>query len=197
MSSTAGKRRPIIGSGTRKRGAVCGLVVVGALIVLGCGSSDEETTAAAENAGVEVEAASDEATSGTKEPAPEEQAKKPKPKKGKAIKTSSSPFGDVLFDENERAIYIFDKEQTSESECYGECAVEWPPVLTKGEPQADGPVKSGKLGTTRRDDGALQVTYAGQPLYYYQDDPDGVVGCHNVPGFGGLWLAIDAAGDPV
>jgi predicted lipoprotein with Yx(FWY)xxD motif len=162
-----------------------------ALIAAGCGSDDssKETT---------TEAAAAETT--TPEPEPAEPASEPKPKpkpKGTALTTAGSQFGDVLFDEDQRAIYIFDKEQSSESECYGDCAVEWPPVLTKGDPQAEGAVKSGKLGTTKRDDGKLQVTYEGQPLYYYHDDPDGVVGCHTVPGFGGLWLAIDASGAAV
>jgi predicted lipoprotein with Yx(FWY)xxD motif len=162
-----------------------------ALIAAGCGSDDssEETT---------PEAAAAETATPEPEPEPAEPASKPKPKpKGTALTTAGSQFGDVLFDEDQRAIYIFDKEQSSESECYGDCAVEWPPVLTKGDPQAEGAVKSGKLGTTKRDDGKLLVTYEGQPLYYYHDDPDGVVGCHNVPGFGGLWLAIDASGAAV
>jgi predicted lipoprotein with Yx(FWY)xxD motif len=128
------------------------------------------------------------------------QAEKPKPKperKGVTITLAGSQFGAVLFDGDSRAIYLFDKEQSSDSECYGDCAAEWPPVLTKGDPQAKGGVSGGKLGTTKRDDGTTQVTYDGQPLYYYHDDPEGVVACHNVPGFGGLWLALDASGNPV
>jgi predicted lipoprotein with Yx(FWY)xxD motif len=129
-----------------------------------------------------------------------QQAQKPKPKpekKGVTITLAGSQFGEVLFDGDARAIYMFDKEKGSESECYGDCAVEWPPVLAKGDPQAKGGVSGGKLGTTKRDDGTTQVTYNGRPLYYYQDDPEGVVLCHNVPGFGGLWLALDASGNPV
>jgi predicted lipoprotein with Yx(FWY)xxD motif len=118
-------------------------------------------------------------------------------KPGIEITTADSQFGQALFDSDQRAIYYFDKEQTEMSECYGDCAVAWPPVLTEGEPQAGGEADAKLLGTTERDDGSLQVTYAGRPLYYYVDDPVGQIACHNVSEFGGLWLAVQPNGDPV
>jgi predicted lipoprotein with Yx(FWY)xxD motif len=114
--------------------------------------------------------------------------------KGITIATGDSQFGEILFDGDQRAIYLFDKESTAESECYGACAEAWPPVLTEGEPQAADAVESGLLGTTGRDDGTTQVTYDGQPLYYYVDDPPGEVLCHKVEEFGGLWLVLGADG---
>jgi predicted lipoprotein with Yx(FWY)xxD motif len=52
-------------------------------------------------------------------------------------------------------------------------------------------VRASLLGTTRRRDGRLQVTYAGRPLYYYvRDIRPGQVTCQNVFGFGGLWLVM-------
>jgi predicted lipoprotein with Yx(FWY)xxD motif len=125
-----------------------------------------------------------------------QQQKPEKERKGTTIKLADSQFGPVLWDGDEQAIYSFDKETTKRSECYGQCAVEWPPVLTKGEPQAKGGVSQGKLGTTKRRDGSTQVTYNGHPLYYYFDEAQGELRCHNVPGFGGLWLALDQAGNP-
>jgi predicted lipoprotein with Yx(FWY)xxD motif len=113
---------------------------------------------------------------------------------GITIKTGDSQFGEILFDAERRAIYVFDKESTAESECYGACADAWPPVLTDGDPKAAGAVEGGLLGTTERDDGTTQVTYDGQPLYYYVDDPVGEVLCHNVEEFGGLWLVLGADG---
>jgi predicted lipoprotein with Yx(FWY)xxD motif len=118
-------------------------------------------------------------------------------KPGIEITTADSQFGDALFDADQRAIYYFDKEQTSASECYGDCAVAWPPVLTEGEPQAGGGADAKLLGTTKRDDGSTQVTYDGRPLYFYIDDPVGQIACHNVSEFGGLWLAVQPNGDPV
>jgi predicted lipoprotein with Yx(FWY)xxD motif len=116
---------------------------------------------------------------------------------GTVIATGDSQFGEALFDDDRRAIYYFDRETTGRSECYGECAAAWPPVLTEGAPRAGGGAQADLLGTTRRDDGATQVTYAGRPLYYYVDDPPGQILCHNVSEFGGLWLAVQPSGEPV
>jgi predicted lipoprotein with Yx(FWY)xxD motif len=68
-------------------------------------------------------------------------------------------------------------------------------VLTKGEPVATGDARQSLLGTTKRDDGTTQVTYAGQPLYFYAHEGAGQVLCHNVSEFGGLWLVLDSNGD--
>lgn len=116
---------------------------------------------------------------------------------GTEIATGDSQLGEVLFDGEDRAIYFFDKESSERSECYGACAEAWPPVLTKGEPEASGGAEAKLLGTTERDDGTTQVTYAGRPLYYYVDDPRGELLCHNVEEFGGLWLAVEPGGDAV
>jgi predicted lipoprotein with Yx(FWY)xxD motif len=102
----------------------------------------------------------------------------------------------MLFDERGQAIYLFDRETTAEPDCYEECAEAWPPVLTTGEPQAAGDVRTDLLGTTERDDGSLQVTYAGHPLYFYAHEGPGQVLCHDVTEFGGVWLVVTPAGAP-
>ena len=101
----------------------------------------------------------------------------------------------MLYDASLQAIYLFDAEQSARPECYDECADAWPPVLTPGKPQATGRVQSDLLGTTRRRDGATQVTYAGHPLYFYADEGKNEVLCHNVEGFGGTWLVVQPDGD--
>lgn len=113
---------------------------------------------------------------------------------GVTIKSAASQFGKVLFSKGDRAIYYFDKESTSKPECYGACARAWPPVLTKGRPQAAGRVRQGLLGARKRSNGKRQVTYDGHPLYFYVDDPRGEVLCHNIEEFGGLWLAVKPSG---
>lgn len=156
----------------------------GALALAGCGGDDDsgdETTApvAAAPTTTATQTAQQAAATGT------------------TIKTSDSQYGQVLFGGDDRAIYYFDKESASKSDCYGECAEAWPPVLTEGDPQAGSGAENGLLGTTERDDGTTQVTYDGHPLYYYVDDPKGEVACHNVSEFGGLWLAVQGNGQPV
>jgi len=113
---------------------------------------------------------------------------------GTVITTASSDFGEILFDGDQQAIYLFDKETTAEPECYDACATAWPPVLTTGAPVAAGAIAADLLGTTTRTEGTTQVTYAGHPLYYYVDEGPGEVKCHNVQGFDGLWLVVTPSG---
>jgi predicted lipoprotein with Yx(FWY)xxD motif len=119
--------------------------------------------------------------------------KKEQPK-GTIIKSGDSEFGTMLFNNEGQAIYIWEVEESSKAECYGDCAVAWPPVLTDGTPQASGSVKSELLGTTTRTDGTTQVTYNGHPLYYYANEKVGEVKCHNISTHGGLWWVIQPSG---
>ena len=114
---------------------------------------------------------------------------------GATVKVVDSQFGRVIADRRGEAFYLFDKEQGKRSRCYGECAVAWPPVLTKGKPRTDNGADADLLGITRRRNGKLQVTYNGHPLYYYKDDEPGRILCHNVDEFGGLWLVMNRRGD--
>jgi predicted lipoprotein with Yx(FWY)xxD motif len=161
---------------------------VTALAIAGCGGDDDDSDGAAADTTAATEAV---APTATQPPAGAGGGA------GTTIKTSDSQFGQVLFDGADQAIYYFDKEKGSTSECYDECAEAWPPVLTEGEPQGGSGARAGLLGTTQRDDGTTQVTYDGHPLYYYVDDPKGEVDCHNVNEFGGLWLAVQANGEAV
>ncbi len=113
---------------------------------------------------------------------------------GVTITAADSDFGQVLFDGTGQAIYLFDKETTATPDCYDDCAVAWPPVLTDGSPIAGGGAMGDLLGTTPRSDGSTQVSYAGHPLYYYAHEGKNVVTCHNVSEFGGLWLVIMPTG---
>jgi predicted lipoprotein with Yx(FWY)xxD motif len=161
--------------------------VAAGLLVAGCGDDDDDSEGASGDATTATEAAA---------PAPTEPAA-PAAAAGSTIKTADSQFGDVLFDGDNQAIYYFDKEKGSTSECYGECAEAWPPVLTEGPPQAGAGVQQGKLGTTQRNDGTTQVTYDGHPLYLYAHEGPNQVTCHDVSEFGGLWLAVQPNGEAV
>jgi predicted lipoprotein with Yx(FWY)xxD motif len=113
---------------------------------------------------------------------------------GTVITTAKSQFGMMLFDGTGQAIYLFEKEQTTKPECYGACAEAWPPVLTSGTPAAAAGTRQDLLDTTKRTDGTTQVTYGGHPLYYYAHEAKNEVKCHNIQGFGGLWLVVTPAG---
>jgi predicted lipoprotein with Yx(FWY)xxD motif len=170
--------------------------VCAALALVACGDDDDDapTTQAGAPA---AEATTEEDTGGEQSAGGAGGGGGAEARSGIEITTADSQFGDALFDGDRRAIYYFDKEQTDASECYGDCAVAWPPVLTEGDPQPGGGADAKLLGTTERDDGSTQVTYDGHPLYYYVDDPLGQILCHDVVEFGGTWLAVQPNGDPV
>ena len=114
--------------------------------------------------------------------------------RGTTIKTGDSQYGTMLFDDRGQAIYIWQREDSATAKCYGDCAKEWPPVLTSGAPVATGEVNSKLLGTTKRTDGTTQVTYNGHPLYFYAHEGVGQVECHNISTHGGLWWVIQPNG---
>lgn len=168
-----------------------------AAIALGCG----EAGAGGESSGSAPP--SSVAAAVTRQGGPEPGAGKPaEPSatasaKGVRLKIVDSKYGRVVANGKGEALYLFDKETTRKAECYGECTAAWPPVLTKGKPVAAAGAKSGLLGTTKRADGKLQVTYAGHPLYFYVGDSPGTILCQDVEEFGGDWLVVEPSGDPV
>ena len=55
-------------------------------------------------------------------------------------------------------------------------------------------LKQSLLGTTRRRDGTLQVTYAGHPLYYWSGDTAKTIMCQHVKLHGGFWYVVNPDG---
>ena len=100
----------------------------------------------------------------------------------------------MIYGPRNQAIYIFQRDSKNKTNCYGECAAAWPPVVTRGEPRARGGAEKSLVGTVKRRDGSLQVTYAGHPLYYYANEGPGEVRCHDVNLNGGLWWVIGPDG---
>src|SRR5205809_6326758 len=70
-----------------------------------------------------------------------------------------SRYGAALFDGGGFVLYAFMKDAPGKSTCRGACAAAWPPYVVKQRPRAGAGVTSSLLGTTRRADGSLQVTY--------------------------------------
>jgi predicted lipoprotein with Yx(FWY)xxD motif len=162
------------------------LIVASAALLAACGDDDADggSTATAEERRV------DRTT--TEAPA----AKPANRPRGPLVKLRESQFGPVLFDGRDRALYLFTRDPAKRSRCYGACAAAWPPFYAKARPRAARAVDRDLLGTVRRRDGRRQVTYKGQPLYFYVHDPKGQVLCNDVVEFGGTWFALTAAGEP-
>jgi predicted lipoprotein with Yx(FWY)xxD motif len=76
-----------------------------------------------------------------------------------------------VFPDQPFPVYTFSKDSGHGSACTGQCALDWPPVLTSGNPEAIGyAVDQHTLGTIVRPDGTHQVTYKGKPLYLFKGD---------------------------
>ena len=108
----------------------------------------------------------------------------------------STAYGKALFGPSGKVVYVFGADRGSTSHCYGVCAKAWPPLLTSGAPIAGSGVRATLLGTTKRKNGTLQVTYNRHPLYYYEADKVGKVMCQHANMHGGLWLIIKPDGQP-
>lgn len=111
------------------------------------------------------------------------------------VTVHSSAYGRVLFDARGFVLYGFTRDPRGRSACSGACAKAWPPYIVKSRGTAGAGAKSSLLGTTKRADGRLQLTYAGKPLYYYVGDrAPRQITCQNVDEFGGLWLVVAPSG---
>lgn len=177
------------------------LLIAGLLLtVAGCGSDDEtpaagtrqSTDAAIETKDVENAATKQDTADAAGKTDAEDAARSKRD--GTRITIGESDFGKMLFDSRKQAIYIFEKDPKGKSVCYGACARAWPPVYTDGDPVARKGVKASLLGTVKRRNGKRQVTYAGNPLYYYVNERPGEVRCHNVNLNGGLWWVVGPNG---
>ncbi|WP_306208561.1 hypothetical protein [Actinoplanes sp. RD1] len=92
-------------------------------------------------------------------------------------------------------LYRFDEDSADPptATCNGECATTWPPVTV----EADGKifiagVAEEKVGVVRRDDGRLQVTVGGWPVYRFAKDTE--AGDTKGQGVKGTWFGITPDG---
>ena len=117
---------------------------------------------------------------------------------GAVVKVGSSKLGRILVDSKGKTLYLWAHDKGRQSTCYGDCAEYWPPLLTRGQPLARAGAQANLLGTSRRRDGRLQVTYAGHPLYsFVQDTKPGQTKGEGLTGFGGRWDPVSPAGKAV
>jgi predicted lipoprotein with Yx(FWY)xxD motif len=106
--------------------------------------------------------------------------------------------GTALVDRQGRTLYLFEADKGSKSTCNGACASIWPPDITAGKPMAGPGVDAAKLGTTKRSDGTLEVTYNGHPLYRYAADTKvGEDAGQALDQFGAEWYVVGASGSKI
>jgi predicted lipoprotein with Yx(FWY)xxD motif len=168
---------------TRTTYALALLALAAALALAGCGSSDDESGGAYGGKG--------SSASRTEKTTPGAES-------GAAVLTvaSAPKVGAILVDAQGFTVYDFHRDRGAKSSCYGACAKVWPPVTTEGAPQSGEGASSSKLGTTKREDGTMQVTYAGRPLYTYtSDQKPGEANGQDIDSFGAEWYALQGSGE--
>ena len=113
---------------------------------------------------------------------------------GAVLRTADSPLGQIAVDADGRTDYVFDEDTGGTSSCTDTCAALWPPVTADtADPAVDG--VTADVGTITRDDGTLQVTVEGRPLYTYAGDVD--AGDMTGQGVEGVWWVVGADGAKV
>jgi predicted lipoprotein with Yx(FWY)xxD motif len=114
------------------------------------------------------------------------------------VGVSTTGVGKVLVDSKGHTLYLFTKDSGTKSACAGACAGAWPPLRASGDPTAAGGAKPSLVATTKRSDGAPQVTYNGHPLYLYAgDEKPGDTDGQGVTAYGAEWYALGPAGKQV
>jgi predicted lipoprotein with Yx(FWY)xxD motif len=114
---------------------------------------------------------------------------------GTVVKVEKTPLGKVVATSKGMTLYMFRADKGGKSACYGKCAQFWPPLLTSGKPVAGPGVKASLLGTTKRKDGKLQVTYKKYPLYTFLEDKKvGQTKGEGSKAFGAGWYALTPTG---
>ena len=112
---------------------------------------------------------------------------------GPTVRISDSGLGAILTDADGNTLYLFEPDEQGPSVCNGGCAAAWPPLI--GEMAAGDGVDGSLLGTAEREDGSIQATYNGWPLYYFAGDTG--PGDTNGQSLDDIWWVIDAAGNAI
>jgi predicted lipoprotein with Yx(FWY)xxD motif len=156
------------------------LAVAAAVVIAGCGgggSSSSSSSSSESSGGSESASASTGGGSGT------------------ISGSEIEGLGSVLVDSEGMTVYLFTPDKGTTSVCYGGCESAWPPVVAEGKPTAGEGAMSPALGTTKRKDGTMQVTYEGHPLYTFAGDE--APGEANGQEDEGVWFVLDESGSAV
>lgn len=112
---------------------------------------------------------------------------------GPRVELADTSLGEILVDGDGRTLYLFTVDEPGTSNCVDDCLDAWP--VLEGEVEAGEGVNADLLGTTERDDGTVQATYADWPLYFFTGDEE--AGDLSGQGVNDVWYVIDAEGDAI
>lgn len=168
------------------------LALVVMVLLAACGTGEDQ---AADAAAEETEPAAEasEPAAEESEPAASDTEDTSDAADGVTLETSDTDLGTVVVDSEGMTLYVFDNDTEGTSNCTGDCATNWPPLT--GDVTAGEGIDEGLIGSTERDDGSMQVTYDGLPLYYFAADQ--AAGDTNGQGVGGIWWVIAPDGEKI
>jgi predicted lipoprotein with Yx(FWY)xxD motif len=114
-----------------------------------------------------------------------------------AVLVADSDLGKVLTAADGKTVYMFMPDAQGDPTCTADCAKAWPPLTVADGASVTGGegVDASLLGTATHSEAGTQVTYNGWPLYYFAGDS--APGDTNGQGQGGVWYALDPAGNPI
>lgn len=98
----------------------------------------------------------------------------------KAIKQADTSAGTVLTNAAGLTLYTFDKDAAGVSNCYDQCATNWPPMPAEASSKNEG-----DFSVVERKDGTFMWAYKGEPLYTWIGDS--AKGDVTGDGVGGVW----------
>jgi predicted lipoprotein with Yx(FWY)xxD motif len=103
---------------------------------------------------------------------------------------TSPTLGTYLTDASGMTLYTYAKDTTGVSNCTGGCLTAWPPygpgISASGT--FNMPMLPANVNTITGNDGMVQFTWKGMPLYYFAEDkaPGDTTG----QGVGGIWFVV-------
>jgi predicted lipoprotein with Yx(FWY)xxD motif len=125
--------------------------VAASLLLAACGGSSTSSTTTGSAASAQPAAQTSSSSSGA------------------LVKTASSSLGTILVNGQGMTLYHLSGEQDGKFICTGSaCLGVWHPLIAPSSGTPSGEV--GSLGTVKRPEGTLQVTYKGTPLYTFTED---------------------------
>ena len=84
---------------------------------------------------------------------------------GAALADPTMVRNGVLTNERGMTLYTFDRDAAGTSNCNGQCATNWPPLMAPADA-----VSSGRYSVVTRADGTRQWALDGKPLYTWMRD---------------------------
>jgi predicted lipoprotein with Yx(FWY)xxD motif len=111
------------------------------------------------------------------------------------VNTAVTKAGKILVDAKGRTMYAFAADSKGRSNCTDSCLAYWPPVPASAKPPTTTGGVTATFGVLHRQDGTMQLTADGWPMYtYVGDSKPGATTGQGLNIEGGLWWVVSPSG---